>query len=598
MQYGKSLNAGEDRIVEHSEYTVIGVIGARLNSSRLPNKQLLDLVGEPLISRLFTRLEQIKSIEKLVLATTNDTYNAPIIDWANARRKDVFAYEGDINNLVGRVDCVVKKYDAKIITYFCGDSPLIEPTTVDNIIKDLLKNPQFDIGSLKTSPDGKPSIHEGFTVFSRSTWDEIVKYSTNSYYREHVGSATQEFQVSLRASDTVDLPVYSALNHRLSVDTYADYRFMKELYDRWYGNHTENTIVSLVWVIEQLQSDHSLQKLNSHVVQRRSGNQLINTIFVTEVCSSRGLGHLARCVILARALQEHLSASTMIVIIGEYVDIKLSANINTVWLSTHHDLQHKLYCLFDRTKINVLVIDKPSDHVNLEKVRSLDTANRLHVVAIDCLESQVNSVNLLVVPSFYLKSAYKSIDKDKLRYGWKYYVIAPHKNYGDWQCNEKIIVFTGGSDLDAFGKWLPRALDELLPIQCEVVWVQGPYAGNPELPKTRRIRWRVIKDPNNIPDLIQQCSYAVTLYGITFFEVLTYGIPSVVYVDNMEAEANILKKHKVALVVKDKSKIVIALNDLIKDNQLASTIAQNARKSIDCKGAERIVHDINKVINQ
>ena len=41
---------------------VLAVIGARLNSSRLPRKHLLDLAGEPLIARIFQRLEATPEI--------------------------------------------------------------------------------------------------------------------------------------------------------------------------------------------------------------------------------------------------------------------------------------------------------------------------------------------------------------------------------------------------------------------------------------------------------------------------------------------------------------------------------------------------------
>ena len=59
---------------------VLAVVAARLNSSRLPGKQLLDLAGEPLIERLFQRLQQVAEIDQLVLATTADPYNQPLLE--------------------------------------------------------------------------------------------------------------------------------------------------------------------------------------------------------------------------------------------------------------------------------------------------------------------------------------------------------------------------------------------------------------------------------------------------------------------------------------------------------------------------------------
>ena len=77
---------------------VLAVIGARLNSSRLPGKQLLDLAGKPLIERIFQRLEKIPQLSQIVLATTADDYNQPLLQWAQRVGKQVFAFEGDVND--------------------------------------------------------------------------------------------------------------------------------------------------------------------------------------------------------------------------------------------------------------------------------------------------------------------------------------------------------------------------------------------------------------------------------------------------------------------------------------------------------------------
>ncbi len=71
--------------------TVLAVIGARLNSSRLPRKHMLDLAGKPLIARIFERLERVSVIDKLVLATTADDYNKPMVTWAEQAGKSVLA---------------------------------------------------------------------------------------------------------------------------------------------------------------------------------------------------------------------------------------------------------------------------------------------------------------------------------------------------------------------------------------------------------------------------------------------------------------------------------------------------------------------------
>jgi len=103
---------------------IVAIIGARLNSSRLPAKHLLPLAGKPLIERLVERLKRSQSIDQMVLATTADDFNQPLIDWAKGKL-DCYVHHGDVNDLMGRVDAVVTRYNPDIIVYICGDSPLV-----------------------------------------------------------------------------------------------------------------------------------------------------------------------------------------------------------------------------------------------------------------------------------------------------------------------------------------------------------------------------------------------------------------------------------------------------------------------------------------
>ena len=77
------------------------------------------------------------------------------------------------------------------------------------------------------------------------------------------------FTVAQTMVITSFLQDYSQIKHRISVDTSADYRFMQAVYDRWYSENAQNTIVDLSWVQEQLLSDKGLRSINLHVHQKK-----------------------------------------------------------------------------------------------------------------------------------------------------------------------------------------------------------------------------------------------------------------------------------------------------------------------------------------
>ncbi len=143
---------------------IVAIVGARLNSSRLPSKHLLPLANKPLISHVFERLKKIKRIDEIVLATTNDDYNQPLRHWAVENNVACFSYNGDVNDLVGRIDCVIKKYKADILLYVCGDCPLIEPETITNMLGVIVDKPEIDTVKLLPVKSAKEVIHEGLSL--------------------------------------------------------------------------------------------------------------------------------------------------------------------------------------------------------------------------------------------------------------------------------------------------------------------------------------------------------------------------------------------------------------------------------------------------
>jgi spore coat polysaccharide biosynthesis protein SpsF (cytidylyltransferase family) len=49
---------------------VVAVVQARMGSTRLPNKVMKDIMGEPMLAYLLKRLAQSEQIHELVVATS------------------------------------------------------------------------------------------------------------------------------------------------------------------------------------------------------------------------------------------------------------------------------------------------------------------------------------------------------------------------------------------------------------------------------------------------------------------------------------------------------------------------------------------------
>ena len=572
---------------------VLCVIGARLNSSRLPGKHLLDLSGQPMIARIFQRLEQIPELDHIVLATSADEYNRPLVDWAKKARKHVFAFEGDVNDLVGRMDAIVNDIMPQIVVYVCGDSPLIEPATVSRMIQGLLTHSDADYVCLKPCSEQQATIHVGFSPYRYSVWRRIVTESKTHKEREHVGLSKKRFIDTLRKLEVNDDPIFCRSQHRISVDTPSDYRFMAEVYRRWYAENDANTLVSLPWVIEQLERDSILRDINEHVRQRGVNDESISVLLVTQCGHEIGLGHLMRMLVLARTFQDTLSIGVCLLIQGETVSCPGLDLLPHRYIEKSDNLEKTLGQEMLVKAADAVVFDLAPSWVSDNFDEILDALGRQGrtLIGIDGLFEFAEKLDLIHVPSFYLAPQFRSLTHipeqspamlAKVSYGWKNYLLPQGQQTIPWQAGNKLLVMTGGSDTQNLGEVWPTILDDKLPIGTEVHWVQGPFAHNPKIPEHPRLNWVCHHAPVNLKALMTDSSYALTLHGVSFFELLQLGIPVVTlspglsFSDEMDA----LAAEAVAVIANSPDAAVTAMGDLMRDTSRAQTLADNAHSKI------------------
>nr|VFJ67824.1 MAG: Spore coat polysaccharide biosynthesis protein SpsF, cytidylyltransferase family [Candidatus Kentron sp. DK] len=510
---------------------VVCIVGARLNSSRLPRKHLLDLAGRPLIEQLFLRLESIPEITGRVLATTADGYNQPLVEWARRSGRDVFAFHGDVNDLVGRVDAVVRRYRADMVVYCCGDSPLIEPDTVSRLIRALLEHPDAERAALKPLPNGKNHIHEGFAVYSRALWDRIAAVSVAPHEREHVGSVLRDSnKIQTRTRHIPDPPIFSELNHRISVDTQADYRFMSEVYRRWYAANPPESIVSLAWAVKQMLEDTALTAINDHVRQKTIHDITRRVVIITQAGAAIGLGHLRRMLRLAEALKERHSLNVHIIISGEERDIRELRSVSHQWLdgdSTTDAIE--AVCLAQNP--DAVVLDARQDKLSCSLQPLLQRLSERDIprIAVDGLFELAEHIDLYHVPSFYCGPELVRTLGAKLTYGWGEYLLPDPPPRNPRANPERLLVMTGAADPTGLCEHLPERLERTLHAYMRITWIQGPYAAPPRLPDRQKHEWRVLQNPNNLPEIMADTDLALVVHGVSLFELLKQGVPCVAF---------------------------------------------------------------------
>ncbi len=98
---------------------------------------------------------------------------------------------------------------------------------------------------------------------------------------------------------------------------------------------------------------------------------------------------------------------------------------------------------------------------------------------------------------------------------------------------------------------------------------------------------------------MQASHYAVTVFGVSFFELLYLGIPTVVfspYGDKDDSELQSIAKTGVAMVARDEHDAIDCLCALMNNDCLAARLSLRAREKLSTLGGRRLCMEISKLI--
>jgi len=232
---------------------IVAILQARVSSSRLPGKVLLDIFGKPMIVRQIERILQSKRIDELILATSlekDDDILCEIVSKLNA----VVVFRGDLNNVLDRFYQSVKKTKPDVLIRLTGDCPLTDPKIIDQVI-DLHLNGLNDY-TTNTLP---PTYPDGMDVeiFSFKALFDSWKNATLPSEFEHVTSFIRKNPLRFKIGNLANNLDCSDI--RLTVDEYEDYQLVLEIYRHFSGKD----FFPLDEIIKFLTKNQSLLSINS-----------------------------------------------------------------------------------------------------------------------------------------------------------------------------------------------------------------------------------------------------------------------------------------------------------------------------------------------
>lgn len=160
---------------------VVAIVQARMGSTRLPNKVMKLIGGVPMIELLLARLSKSKKIHQIMLATSTDERNNPLVE--HVQKLGYTCVRGSEIDVLDRYLVAARQAKADVVIRITGDCPLIDSNLVDSAIEQF-KSAGVDYLSNVTPatyPDGLDT-----EVFTLQALERAGRDSQDPFDREHV----------------------------------------------------------------------------------------------------------------------------------------------------------------------------------------------------------------------------------------------------------------------------------------------------------------------------------------------------------------------------------------------------------------------------
>lgn len=229
------------------------LITARLKSTRLPLKLLKDLHGKTVIERVIERAKQVNDIAEIVLCTSTNPQDKPLVDIA--RRTGIYYYNGHEEDVLQRLSDVARFFNMDYFISITADNPLF---SIDhaNLSVDILKREHKDF--VKTS--GLPL---GAAVYGlKAQAVEVVCTFKHILDTEMWGYLIDRPELF----DVAEIQARGPLNRpdlRLTLDYEEDYRLIKDIYSHF----PSGDAINLYEALEYLSANPAVGNINKNCVQ-------------------------------------------------------------------------------------------------------------------------------------------------------------------------------------------------------------------------------------------------------------------------------------------------------------------------------------------
>ncbi len=253
----------------------VAIIQARMASTRLPNKVLLDIGGRPMLEWVVERTRRARAVDRVVVATSTDKADDPIAEFC--KKKGYLCFRGSQHDVLDRFYQIGKDMNALVVVRITADCPLIDPALISKTVQflwggfggdTLMGKPLHDFTANRLPPPWGRTYPVGLDVevcafkVLKTAWEEAKKPHQREHVMPFIYENRERFRIAL-------IEHTENLGHlRWTVDEPEDLQLVREIV-----RHFPDNTFTWLDVVDLFKRKPELAKINAGV-QHKSAHDV------------------------------------------------------------------------------------------------------------------------------------------------------------------------------------------------------------------------------------------------------------------------------------------------------------------------------------
>jgi len=222
------------------------VVQARLGSTRLPGKIFRQIQGKTLLSYQLERLRQVNGLQGIIIATTINPLDIPIVEYCN--REGLHCIRGSEDDVLSRYVAAAEAFGLEAVVRITSDCPLIDPYLIQKGLACFLANAE-SLDYLSICHERTYPLGMDFEIIRTDALKKAFFEAQTALEKEHVTPYIWKHPELFRLANMQQKLDQS--QYRLTVDTQEDFSLIEHIIKALYPTNPEFTLKDVITLLEK-----------------------------------------------------------------------------------------------------------------------------------------------------------------------------------------------------------------------------------------------------------------------------------------------------------------------------------------------------------